>query len=373
MRPNELVRVREGKTDLMVPRGFCGRGPGKATGEVFYNRQMEFSRDVSVMLGQIVLEKGSRAIDGLAASGARGLRMAKECGSGAMFTVNDRSEEAHALIAQNASLNQLTDIVTSCRDVRAILAESRFEYIDVDPFGTPIDFVNSAVQGCANGGIIAVTATDTAPLAGTYPNTCLRRYASRSMRSAFSHETALRILVGHIAREAARHDRGIEPVLCFHADHYYRCHLRIRNGARRADKTLQNIGYAFVDKATLRRGLVKELPEGGTDFAGPLWTDRLHSRQIVESLTVDDWLGTSRRCQKMVDLWKQEAEAPGLFFDVDELAQRTKRQPPKLARLIEGLRAHGAIACATHFAPKGVKTNLDADELLRLFADLSER
>ena len=61
MSSKRLVKIREGKTDLMVPEGFCGKGPGKATGEVFYNRQMEFSRDVSVMVGRAVLGKDSTA------------------------------------------------------------------------------------------------------------------------------------------------------------------------------------------------------------------------------------------------------------------------------------------------------------------------
>ena len=372
MRSKGLVNIREGKTDLMVPEGFCGKGPGKTTGEVFYNRQMEFSRDVSVMVGQKVLERGSRAVDGLAASGARGLRMANECGSGAAFLVNDRSADAHDLIVRNAELNGLSEVTASCRDLRALLAESWHDYIDVDPFGTPIDFIDAAVQGCSNGGIIAVTATDTAPLAGAYPKTCLRRYGARSMRSQFSHETALRILMGYIARDAASHDRGVEPVLCFHADHYYRCHLRIRSGARRADKALESIGYAVAEPDTLRREIVSETPETTAKFAGPLWTGPLHSSTVLESLTPGEWLGTRRRCERMIDLWRQESDAPGLFFDVDELARRSKRQPPKLAYLIEGLRAHGAFACATHFAPKGVKTDLDADELLRLFAELSD-
>jgi tRNA (guanine26-N2/guanine27-N2)-dimethyltransferase len=373
VRTKELVKIREGRTDLMVPAEFCTKGPGKATGDVFYNRQMEFSRDVSVMLGPIVLEKGARAIDGLAASGARGLRMANECGSGALFFLNDRSESAHELIRANADMNGLCDVTAFCAELRALLAESRYAYIDVDPFGTPIDFIDAAVQSCGNGGVLAITATDTAPLAGTYPKTCLRRYGARSMRGPFSHETALRILIGYIVREAAKHDRGAEPMLCFHADHYYRCHMRMRNGARRADDALGKMGYAVFDRKTLRRGLVSEAPRADTVFAGPLWTGPLHSKRIVESLTPPEWLGTRRRCERMVDLWRQEVEAPGLFFDVDELAQSSKCQPPRLTRLIEELREHGAAASSTHLSPKGVKTDLDAEELLRLFADISRR
>lgn len=368
-----MVRIREGVTDLMVPSGFCSKGPGKATREVFYNRQMEFSRDVSVMLGKVAFDSDDHVLDGLAASGVRGLRMAKECASEARFYLNDRSEQARELMLANVALNDLTDIAVSCRDLRALLADARFTYIDVDPFGTPIDFIDAALQSCDDGGVVAVTATDTAPLAGSYPKTCLRRYGARSMRSTFSHETALRILMGNVVRAAAKHDRCAEPVLCFHADHYYRCHLRIRNGARKADEALENIGYAVGDKATLRRSLVDEHPAPSVDFAGPLWTGDLHSEQTLNAMSPDEWLGTRRRCSRMLDLWRREADAPGLFFDVDELARHTKCRPPRMTALIEGLTEHGATATATHFSPKGIKTDLEADELTRLFSEIAGR
>ena len=375
MKKEELVTIREGTTELMVPQGFCGKGPGKATGEVFYNRQMEFSRDVSVMLGTATLSEDDRVLDGLAASGARGIRMAKECGSGARFFLNDRSEKAKELMLANATLNDLPDLIISSRDLRSLLADENYTYIDVDPFGTPIDFIDAALQSCESGGTVAVTATDTAPLAGSYPKTCLRRYGAKSMRSVFSHETALRILIGYIVRTAAKHDRGAEPVLCFHADHYYRCHIRVRDGASRADEALERIGYAFIDRATLGRGVTawSTVPPHPADYAGPLWTGTLHSEKTLDCISPADWLGTGRRCSKMLDLWKQEVDAPQLFFDVDELARRTKCQPPRMTTLMEGLRDHGASASATHLSPKGLKTDLPADELIVLFSEIASR
>ncbi|MDH3365110.1 MAG: tRNA (guanine(26)-N(2))-dimethyltransferase [Thermoplasmata archaeon] len=371
--PN-LVRIREGTTELMVPQGFCMRGPGKSSKDVFYNRQMEFSRDISVLLGRIALEEGWRALDGLAASGARGLRMANECFSNGQFVLNDRNERAADLIHKNAELNDLTDVEVSCRDLRALLAEEHFDYIDVDPFGTPVAFIDSAIQSCRDDGIVAITATDTAPLSGTYPKTCARRYGALSARSPFSHETGLRILMGYVVREAAKHDRGCEPVLCFHADHYFRCHMRLRKGAGRADKSLTELGFATYDPKSLRREIAPERPTGDTrGVAGPLWCGRLHSSHILDDINLDSALGTSRRCEKMVGLWREELSATPLYYRVDELAQRTKHHPPKLLRLIESLRAIGASASPTHFDPKGVKTDMPLDELLATFEDISER
>lgn len=365
MNPSGLATVREGVTDLLVPEGFSKKGPGTRKGEVFYNRQMEFGRDISVMFGRVALKEGQRILDGLAASGARGLRMANECGVQADFELNDRDLRAAVLMKQNAEMNSLGHVRIHCRDLKSLLAEEQFDYIDIDPFGTPVDFVDAAVQSCRNNGIVAVTATDTAPLYGTYPRTCLRRYGALSSRSPFAHETGLRILIGFVAREAAKHDRAVEPLLCFHADHYFRCHLRIRNGAARADAALKGLGYMVYDRKTMRRQVVEDLPR--KNYAGPLWTRAILSPEVVRRMKATGDLGTSVRCAKMLELWSEEMALDAGYHVMDDLARRTKLAPPKLQEFVEFLRERGAQASRTHFDPKGFKTDLGISEVIRLY------
>ena len=365
MIPSGFVKVKEGTTDLLVPEGFNRSGPGTRTGEVFYNKQMEFGRDVSVMFGREMFEEGQRILDGLAASGARGLRLANECGVRADFVLNDRNLMAAVLMKQNAELNSLSHVQIASRDLRALLAEEQFDYIDIDPFGTPVDFIDSAVQSCKNNGIIAVTATDTAPLYGTYPKTSLRRYGALSARSPFAHETGLRIIIGFIVRQAAVHDRAAQPLLCYHADHYFRAYLRIQNGAARADAALRKIGYANYDRTTLRRGIGSECTSGND--AGPLWTGNLIAKDLVKAMAATGDLGTTNRCSKTLEVWREEANAPPLFFVLDELARKTKRSPPKLVEFVRYLEGHDAKASRTHFDPKGVKTDATAKRLLELY------
>ncbi|OGS43723.1 MAG: hypothetical protein A3K76_04760 [Euryarchaeota archaeon RBG_13_57_23] len=366
-----LATVREGVTDLLVPEGFSRKGPGTKTGEVFYNRQMEFGRDISVMFGRATLKEGQRILDGLAASGARGLRMANECGVRADFELNDRDLRAAVLMKQNAEMNSLGHVKIHCRDLRSLLAEEQFDYIDIDPFGTPVDFIDAAVQSCKNNGIIAITATDTAPLYGTYPKTCFRRYGSLSSRSPFAHETGLRILIGFIVREAAKHDRAVEPLLCFHADHYFRCHARIRNGAARADAAIKGLGYVVYDRKTMKRQVLEDLPK--KNYAGPIWARAMFSPEIVKKMKATGDLGTSPRCAKMLEAWSEEmAMGPG-YYVMDDLARKTKLAPPKLQEFVGFLRESGAQASRTHFDPKGIKTDLGASELLKLYKKHSKR
>ncbi len=367
MNSSGLVKVIEGTTELLVPEAFCKKGPGTRTGEVFYNKQMEFGRDISVMFGRAVFRDGDRILDGLAASGARGLRLANETGVRADFSLNDRNLTAAVLMKENASVNSLGHVRITCRDLRALLAEEQFDYIDIDPFGTPVDFVNAAIQSCRNKGTIAVTATDTAPLYGTYPRTSLRRYGALSARSPFAHETGVRIMTGFLVREAARHDRACEPLLCYHTDHYFRCYFRIVNGAARADAAVKKLGFAHFDKESLGRRISPEREDKAD--AGPLWTGPLFSRQLLEDMQATKDLGTATRCEKYMATWRDEASAPPLFYKLDELAKRTKHSPPKLQAMVERMREEGFAASRTHYDPKGLKTDAPVEDLLRLFRE----
>lgn len=360
-----LTQVREGTTDLLVPVGHSKKGPGTKTGEIFYNSQMEFARDVSVMFGRVALKEGQAILDGLAATGARGLRLANECGVRADFQLNDRDLRAAVLMKQNAELNSLGHVKVHCRDLNSLLAEEHFDYIDIDPFGTPVDFIDAAVQSCKNDGIVAITATDTAPLYGGYPKTCLRRYGALSARSPFAHETGLRILAGFVVREAAKHDRAAEPLLCYHADHYFRLNVRIRNGAARADAAIKKLGYAAFDRSTLKRGATDE--RNDPKDAGPLWCGQLIAKDIVKQMVASGDLGTSGRCAKILEAWKEEAGMPSLFYCMDELARKTKLSPPKLVDFISYLEEKGAKASRTHFDPKGFKTDIAAREVVQRY------
>lgn len=48
--------------------------------------------------------------------------------------------------------------------------KKNFDVIDLDPYGTAAPFIDAAVQAVADGGLLCVTCTDLAVLAGTnYP------------------------------------------------------------------------------------------------------------------------------------------------------------------------------------------------------------
>jgi tRNA (guanine26-N2/guanine27-N2)-dimethyltransferase len=80
-----------------------------------------------------------------------------------------------------------------------------FDVVDLDPYGTPAPFLDSAVQTVDEGGILIVTATDMAVLCGNNKEVCFHKYGSFPLRSKCCHESALRILLASIEMHANRY------------------------------------------------------------------------------------------------------------------------------------------------------------------------
>src|SRR2546427_4555960 len=106
---------------------------------------MAVNRDLSA----IVLAKwpgplGS-VLDGLAATGAWGIRMALETRADRV-TFNDWSPETTRLIRENVRRNGLVAKVHRS-DLRSLLTEGQYDFVDVDPFGPPTPFLAAAFDG----------------------------------------------------------------------------------------------------------------------------------------------------------------------------------------------------------------------------------
>jgi len=102
--PSGAIEITEGRTRLLIPEAHSSKGPGKRLGCVFFNAQMAFNRDISVMLFRALRVKGS-ALDAMAATGARGIRLANECPGEYTMFINDKDLRAYRYIQDNIDLN----------------------------------------------------------------------------------------------------------------------------------------------------------------------------------------------------------------------------------------------------------------------------
>lgn len=374
--------VHEGKARLEVPvpenvRAASDRGPGKIEGGLFFNPAMRFSRDLSVLFIEERAEAKTReepftVYDGLAATGARGIRLALEChprGRRLQVHVNDRDPRAVELLKRNIAANGVTDEVdATCEDFVHALGTTRYDHVDVDPFGSPIPFLDAAIQHVRDHGSLAVTATDVTALCGVYPKVALRRYDAVPWHGPGMHEVALRILAGTAVRNAARHDLALRPVLSHATDHYIRVYLTARRGAGRADEALGHIGYA-LEAADGTRSLVPRdapRPADAVRWAGPLWTGPLQDTELVQAL--DDRLDRHPRLEctllrRFLARAAEEAAAPPLLYEIGEIGKRLKRSVPPMDALFAALIADGHRVARTHTSDTAFKTDATRAEI----------
>ena len=96
------------------------------------------------------------------------------------MVANDYDANAIPYIEANIELNSLSYVRANHANMHVLFADESFDYVDLDPFGSPSLFIQSAIRGTRKKGILAVTATDTAPLAGAQAPKCRRSSAASS-------------------------------------------------------------------------------------------------------------------------------------------------------------------------------------------------
>lgn len=255
---------------------------------MFYNPEMELNRDINVaataafvkrLLSRKDLKREEvRYVDAFSASGIRGLRIAGEVGIHS--TMNDWNPEAFELIKENIKINGLEEKAQATRkNANVLLHEQKFHIVDVDPFGTPAPYLDAAATAAQ--GMLSVTATDTAPLCGAHLNSGIRKYAAVPLNTEYHSEMGLRVLLGACARECAKHEKGMLPLLSHVTRHYVRSYLEVLPGTKHADRALKSMGFSIYCPKCGFRGPVyglavhieKECPACGalTKIAGPLW------------------------------------------------------------------------------------------------------
>jgi tRNA (guanine26-N2/guanine27-N2)-dimethyltransferase len=375
--------IQEGGTRALVPPVPDDRQLSISSASVFYNPEMELNRDLSVAsiaaFSQIMssrrhLEMSEITyVDALSASGIRGLRIAKEVGLN--VTLNDWSEEAYTLIKENAAINDLTDKVRICLgNANALLHKERYNIVDIDPFGSPTTYLDAASSSVIN--MLAVTATDTAPLCGAHLNSGIRKYSAVPLNVEYHSEMGLRIMLGMIARDLARHEKAMHPMFCHATRHYVRAYLEVKKGANKTDKCLKDLGFiAHCTKCTARSvyyGMAVHIPEKcelcgeETSIAGPLWLGPLHNREFCDSVLVQltkRELGKKEYAIKIVELCRNELDIP-TFYDQHLLTKKLGISAMPMEGLLKELTADGFKASRTHFSGTSFKTNAGLKEIL---------
>ena len=356
---------------------------------VFYNPHMELNRDLSILAIQVFQKEQDREInicDLFGGSGIRGIRYKNEIDGVGEVSINDISEVANHYERHNIELNDLTDIEVYQHDASMFLRMKRgeFDVIDIDPFGTPSPFLDSAGYCARRNSLLCVTATDTSALCGTYKEPCIRKYNAKPYKSEYCHETGIRILAGFVALTLAKYAKYLEVKLSHSTEHYMRLYLEIKKGSTKTDESLKNIGYISHCKNCLHRqtsnGLASPIEETcpvcGEKLvhAGPLWLGDIQNKEFIQNMideSENKKINSEKEALKLLNKCLSEAEAPITFFDIHAVCKSLKISAPKFDDIINQIKEEGFIAIKTHYNPLGIKTDANIKDIENILLKLT--
>lgn len=327
---------------------------------VFYNPVMSLNRDISILLLNAIDKKNLQIADPLAASGVRSSRFLKELNKNKIksISINDYSKDSVKSIRKNLVLNKIfyknnSKIKIFNEDANLFLLNSSgFDYIDLDPFGTPNQFLDSACKRLSRDGILAVTATDTSALCGTYPKACIRKYWAIPRKDAIMHETGLRVLIRKIQLIGAQYDKALTPIFSYSKEHYMRVFLRNDKGKSEVDRILKQ--HEFFNNT------------------GPLWLGKLFDKTLTnimyKNLINDNMLNKNKELIKFLSVIKEESKINCVgFYDLHDICEKNKIRALKQKEAIKNkIKKLGYKVSDTHFRSEGIRSNIPLNKLIKI-------
>eukprot|EP01098_Paradermamoeba_levis_P013760 TRINITY_DN6342_c0_g1_i1.p1 TRINITY_DN6342_c0_g1~~TRINITY_DN6342_c0_g1_i1.p1 ORF type:complete len:539 (-),score=157.15 TRINITY_DN6342_c0_g1_i1:13-1629(-) len=399
--------LKEGKGEIIVSAN---------ANEVFYNPAQATNRDFSVLMirtfdeirqeemqsGEKKLKKqnefspeGLKILEALSASGLRSIRYFKEIPRIKQILANDFDATAVENIKRNILHNQISldSITPSHSDACMVMYQNRekgkrFDVVDLDPYGSPAVFLDSAVQSVADGGLLCVTCTDVSVLCGNHPEVCYTKYGSIPLKTPYSHEMALRIVLTCIESHASRYKRYIVPLVSLSIDFYVRIFVRVYTSADEGRRSASKQGYVFQCTGcdtfhlqpmakTIESGNSKRFipPVGPTPPAqncefcnrrfhmgGPFWTAPLCEPKVLQRL-IDklkaevDQFQTGKRLLGMLIALSEEMHEYPFFYSLASLSNTLHLCTPSMIEMRSALITAGYRVSRSHTEPLALKTN----------------
>lgn len=333
-----------------------------------------------------------RILEALSASGLRALRYAREVEGVGSVVALDNDKVAVEACKRNIKLNGSvvsSKVETQLADARVYMLthEKEFDVVDLDPYGSPSIFLDSAVQSVADGGMLMCTATDMAVLCGNNGEVCYSKYGSYPSRAKYCHEMALRILLACIESHANRYKRYIVPVLSVSVDFYIRVFVRIFTSANAMKNTPLKLSYVYqcvgcdsfhlqplartVNKNNSLRyapGCGPVVPQECSDcgkkfnMVGPIWSAPIHDPDWVSSILSNVVALKSRypaydKIYAVLTSISEELQDVPLYVSLHSLCATLKCTSPSAVMFRSAIINAGYHISGTHANPLGLKTD----------------
>jgi len=304
----------------------------------FFNPEMKYVRDLTLAIltswDKIELRIGLP----LAGTGVRALRILNELPKNKISYVyaNDHDKKTFETLTKNKEkLNDDRLFIANEEADEFLLYRKGFDYIDLDPYGSPNPFLDPAIKRISNNGILGVTATDIKALAGTAKMGGLRKYWQYP--EVGNHERGLRILIKKIMMVGAQYDKALTPILSISKAHYYRIFFRVKKSKTLAGKMLA------IEKIPLHNGEAKLIINNMKKVNEEDNFNNLLEEEINSKLTDQNHFDIHKYCKKHVI-----------------------SQVPKNEDIIKKLKAKKYKASRSHICRTAIWTNADEKILKKI-------
>ena len=287
---SDIIEIVEGKTRIRVPNdSLTQKVPPMEP--AFFNPKAKYNRDFSIIAYSAFWKKfdGPKIfLDGLTGIGARAIRVASEINDVEKVILNDVNPKALQIAQESFEINKLKNYETSENEACRFFSlhskkNSRGSIVDVDPFGSPSKYIDCAIRATMHGGLMSVTATDLQVLHGLFNKAARRRYHGIPIKTKFSNEIAIRLILGCINSIANRLDITMIPFFVDNDMHYYRAYIKILTKPDQDEK----LGYITYCKKCGARNVENQIVskcdncDSLLQVGGPLWIGKLFDKKFV--------------------------------------------------------------------------------------------
>ncbi|KAL0431789.1 UNVERIFIED_CONTAM: putative tRNA (guanine(26)-N(2))-dimethyltransferase 2 [Sesamum radiatum] len=370
-------------------------GECEVSDEIFQDEPCSVSDDKQERKGPKEL-KPPLVLEALSASGLRSIRYAREVDGIGQVVALDNNKACVEACRRNIKFNGSM----ACSKVESQLADARvymlthpkeFDVVDLDPYGTPSIFLDSAVQSVVDGGMLMCTATDMAVLCGANGEVCYSKYGAYPLKGKYCHEMALRIVLACIESHANRYRRYIVPVLSVKMDFYVRVFVRIYTSASAMKNTPLKLSYVYqctgcdsfhlqpLGRTVSKNRSIRYLPGFGPvvaqecshcgkkyNMGGPIWSAPIHDMEWVTSILEDvesmkDRYPAFGRISAVLTTISEELPDVPLFLSLHNLCATLKCTSPSAVIFRSAVINAGYRISGTHINPLGLKTDAPMD------------
>ena len=379
----------EGGRQFHVPLPSSQKDVPRKSDKVFFNPHQELNRDFSVLalraFAKLYEKEFLTACEPFGGAGIRTCRYASETPFSKIYynDVNSTAfgiaklnvkqltkENQEKIQMQNAEFSDFLNFFSQKDQV--------LDFIDIDPYGTPIPYVHRVIKLINRFGLLAFTATDLASLTGLYPRALYAKYGIGLMDTRIGnvHELAARSLITGLQRAGLMQDQSLIPIITLYYRHFIRTFMIRKRGV---DKVLDKTGFLckcrechtiFQTDLTNKNPLCSDCGNAQPYRIGPIYIGPLHKDSYLTQIKNDPHITTFNKpktISRIIDLMYEE-NILGLpwSYDIHNVAKHVGKPIPSMDYIVQNLHEKGYKCYKTHFSGSCLKTDAQFSDMCEI-------